>query len=109
MDIQVESRGNLRIVHIKGKITFEYCPVLQSRLDSVVDEGVREIVIDFKDVPFIDSSGVGEVLRLFKRMKESDGELILANPNQKLRDLFSMYRFDQFMKIREEPDLETNE
>ena len=104
MDIQVESQGNCRIIHIQGKITFEYCPVLQSRLDSVVDEGVREVVIDFKEVPFIDSSGVGEVLRLFKRMKDSGGEVILANPNNKLRDLFSMYRFDQFMKIRLEPD-----
>lgn len=106
MDIQVESRGDRRIVHIAGKITFEYCPVLQSRLDSVFDEGVKEITLDFKGVPFIDSSGVGEVLRLFKKMKESGGELILANPNQKLRDLFSMYRFDQFMKIREETDSE---
>ena len=109
MDIQVESRGNCRIVHIKGKITFEYCPVLQTRLDSLVDEGVREIVVDFKEVPFIDSSGVGEVLRLFKRMKDRNGEVILANPNQKLSDLFSMYRFDQFMKIRCEPDMDANE
>jgi anti-sigma B factor antagonist len=106
MDIQVESQGDCRIVHIKGKITFEYCPVLQSRFDAVVDEGAREIVIDFKEVPFIDSSGVGEVLRLFKRMKDRDGAVILANPNQKLSDLFSMYRFDRFMKIRREPDID---
>jgi anti-sigma B factor antagonist len=109
MDIQVESQGNRRIVHIKGKVTFEYCPVLQSRLDSIMDEKVRQIVIDFKDVPFIDSSGVGEVLRLFKLMRDAKGEVILANPNQKLRDLFSMYRFDQFMKIQEEADMDANE
>jgi anti-sigma B factor antagonist len=109
MNIQVESRGNSRIVHIKGKVTFEYCPALQSSLDAVLDEGVRRIVIDFKEVPFIDSSGVGEVLRLFKKMKDSNGELILANPNQKLRDLFSMYRFEQFMKIRENTDLSAND
>jgi anti-sigma B factor antagonist len=109
MDIQVESRGDYRIVHIKGKITFEYCPVLQSRLDSIFDEGIHRVVIDFNEVPFIDSSGVGEVLRLFKRMKDANGEVILANPNQKLRDLFLMYRFDQFMKIREHTDLNANE
>jgi anti-sigma B factor antagonist len=101
MDIQVESRGDCRIVHIKGKVTFEYCPAFQSRMDSIVDEGVRQVVIDFKEVPFIDSSAVGEVLRLFKRMMDANGEVVLANPNQKLRDLFSMYRFDQFMKIQE--------
>jgi anti-sigma B factor antagonist len=101
MDIQVESQGSCRIVHIKGKVTLEYCPIFQSHLDSIVDAGVRAVVIDFREVPFIDSSGVGEVLRFFKRMKDADGEVVLANPNQKLRDLFTMYRFDQFMKIQE--------
>ena len=109
MDIQVESSGDRRIIRIKGKVTFEYCPILQSRLDSIVDEGARHVVIDFKDVPFIDSSGVGEVLRLFKRVKDSSGEVVLANPNRKLRDLFSMYRFDQFMEIREETNPDANQ
>jgi anti-sigma B factor antagonist len=109
MDIQVESRGDCRIVHIKGKVTFEYCHIFQDRLDAIVGEGVRRIVINFKDVPFIDSSGVGEVLRLFKRMKDANGEVVLANPNQKLRDLFEMYRFDQFMKIQDNMDLNADE
>jgi anti-anti-sigma factor len=110
MDIQVESRGKRRIVRIKGKVTFEYCPAFQSRLDSVLEEdGINEIVIDFKNVPFIDSSGVGEVLRLFKRMRENGGQIVLMNPNKKLLDLFSMYRFDRFMKICDEVDLVADE
>lgn len=102
MDIQVESRGDRRIVRIKGKITFEHCLTLQSQLEPVLEEGVREIVIDFKDVPFMDSSGIGEVLRLFKLMRDRKGEVVLINPNRKLRNLFTMYRFEKFMKIREE-------
>jgi len=35
-------------------------------------------------------------------MRERGGELVLVNPNQKLRTLFTMYRFDKFMKIRDE-------
>jgi anti-anti-sigma factor len=102
MDIQVESRGDRRIVRIKGKITFEHCPAFQSELEPVVAVGVREVVIDFKDVPFMDSSGIGEILRLFKLMREREGSLVLINPNQKLRNLFTMYRFQKFMKILEE-------
>jgi anti-anti-sigma factor len=109
MDIQVESSGTRRIIRINGKVTFEYCPDFQSHLDSVMNEGVHEIVLDFQEVPFIDSSGIGEVLRLFKHMREAGGEVILINPNQKLRDLFDMYRFGQFMKICEESDLDKNE
>lgn len=101
MDIQVESRGDRRIVRIRSKITFELCPLLQSRLDSVVEEGVREVVVDFREVPFIDSSGIGEVLRLYKLVRDRQGEVVLINPNQKLRSLFTMYRFERFMKIRD--------
>lgn len=108
MDIQVESSGNRRIVRIKGKVTFEYCGVFQSRLDEIMDEGVQEVVLDFKEVPFIDSSGIGEVLRLFKHMREAGGEVVLINPNKKLQDLFAIYRFAQFMKICEESELDAH-
>ncbi len=101
MDIQVESQGSRRIVRIKGKITFEHCPLLQSRLDSVLEDGVNEIIIDFRDVPFMDSSGIGEILRLYKLVRDKAGEVVLVNPNQKLRSLFNMYRFEKFMKIRD--------
>ncbi len=102
MDIQVENRGDRRIVRIKGKITFEHCAAMQGELDKVVDGNAREVVIDFREVPFIDSSGIGEILRLFRMIRERHGELVLINPNKKLRDLFTMYRFEKFMKIREE-------
>lgn len=109
MDIQVESHDDRRIIRIKGKITFEHSLELQNRLDAVLDKGVREVVMDFSEVPFIDSSGVGEVLRLFKRVKESGGRVVLANPNRKLRELFAIYRFDQFMDIVEESPRGENE
>jgi anti-anti-sigma factor len=102
MDIQVESRDNRRIVRIKGKVTFEHCPDLQRRLDGIIKEKVREVVIDFRAVPFMDSSGIGEVLRLFKRMGEFGGGVVLINPNKKLRDLFTMYRFNRFIRIRDD-------
>ena len=106
MNIQVESQSSRRIIHLNGKITFEYCPVLQNRLDAVSSQdGVEEIVLDFGQVPFIDSSGVGEILRLFKRVRGLDGEVVLMNPNRKLRDLFLMYRLDRFMKICNDTDL----
>jgi anti-sigma B factor antagonist len=102
MDIQVESRDDRRIVRIKGKITFEHCPAMQAQLDRVIGDNIREVVIDFRDVPFMDSSGIGEVLRLFRLVRERHGNIVLINPNKKLRDLFTMYRFEKFMKIREE-------
>lgn len=104
MDIQVETRGERRVVRIAGKITYEHSPGLQARLDQVLAEGARDIELDFGEVPFIDSSGIGEILRLYKLVRGRGGELVLANPNRKLRALFTMYRFGKFMTIREEGD-----
>ena len=52
----------------------------------------------------MDSSGVGEILRLYKLVRDREGEVVLINPNHKLRSLFSMYRFEKFMKIRDEAE-----
>lgn len=103
MDIQVESHGAIRIVRIKGRLTSECSLELQRELHSLtIQEGVREVIVDLKEVPFIDSSGVGEILRLFKRIRGMEGKVVLMNPNKKLRDLFLMYRFDRFMEISDE-------
>ena len=99
MDIQIESNGNRRIIRIKEKVTFEHCEMFHNQVGPLLDESVREVVIDFKDVPFIDSSGIGEILRIFRVMQDRKGQLTLINPNRKLRDLFSMYRFEKYMKI----------
>ncbi|MBN2337083.1 MAG: STAS domain-containing protein [Acidobacteria bacterium] len=102
MDIQVETIGDRRIIRVEGRITFEHCPVLERRIDEVLAGRPREILLDLGGVPFMDSSGVGEILRLFKRMRESGGDLILLRPNRKLRSLFTMYRFDRFLTIRDD-------
>jgi len=102
MDIQAETTGDRCVILIRGKITFEHCPELQSRMEAALGEGTREVLVDFRDVPFIDSSGIGEILRLYKIMRDRSGEVVLVNPNQKLRTLFAMYRFDKFMSIRGE-------
>ena len=104
MDIQAETKGDRCVIRIRGKITFEHCPELQGRMEAALEDGTREVTVDFRDVPFIDSSGIGEILRLYKIMRDRSGEVFLVNPNQKLRTLFAMYRFDKFMSIRDEAE-----
>jgi anti-anti-sigma factor len=107
MDIQVESHGDRQIVRINGRLTSDSSSELQRKLDSVLAKpGIQEVIVDLKEVPFIDSSGVGEIIRLFKRVRAAEGKVVLMNPNRRLRDLFLIYRFDRFMDICDEKDLD---
>ncbi|NWG14213.1 MAG: STAS domain-containing protein [Acidobacteria bacterium] len=108
MDIQAESMGTHCTIRIRGKITFEHCTDLQGRIDAAVGADTRQVTVDFKEVPFIDSSGIGEILRLYRLMRERNGDVTLANPNNKLRTLFTIYRFDKFMKICGESEIPAN-
>jgi anti-anti-sigma factor len=102
MDIQVESLGNRRIVHINDKITVEHCPVLENRLDSILKEEVQEVVLDFKNVLFMDSSGVELIVRFVKRLRDQNAEFEVINPNRRVRNLFHLFRLEKFMKMGKE-------
>ena len=102
MDIQVETLGNRQIVHINDKITVEHCPALENRLASLHREKVQEVVFDFKNVPFLDSSGVELLVRFIKRLRDENTDFEVINPNGRVRDLFRLYRLETFMKLREE-------
>lgn len=102
MDIQVENLGHRQIIHINNKITIEHCPALESRLDSLLRDKAQEVVLDFKNVPFIDSSGVDLLVRFIKRLRNKNTDFEVINPNGRVRDLFRLYRLETFMKLPEE-------
>jgi anti-sigma B factor antagonist len=58
--------------------------------------------VDMKDLEYISSLGLGILLKTQKRLKSSGNELILANMNKLIRDVFRIARFDTIFKIEGE-------
>ena len=80
---------------------------LQGRLDaSQADEATKTLgkvtksaTVDFKELEYISSAGLGVLIAAQKRLKESGHELTLANMNSHIRDVFRYARFDLIFKI----------
>ncbi len=70
----------------------------QAVLDAVAD-GARTVVVDFANAGYIDSSGLGALVSLSKRIREAGGDLRLAALNEDLRTLFELTRLDALFPL----------
>ncbi len=68
-------------------------------LTSMIEEGKREIIIDFSEMVFIGSSGIGKLLLAYKRLDDLNGKLYITGLNKDIKDLFVTFRLNEFFHI----------
>jgi len=81
--------GETLVAECHGKLTFENTPALKEALREKI-AGHKRIVMDLREVPLIDSSGLGCVVGLYVSARTRGCELRLANASEQIRQLFSM-------------------
>ena len=74
-------------------------PTLEDAVQSQIEKGHTQIVLDLIHEKHIDSSDLAQILGAFKQAGESDGELVIANPNSKIREIFRITKLDEVMKL----------
>lgn len=75
---------------------------LRGIVRGLVEEGAEKIVINLKDVAYIDSSGIGEIFGLFTSLQGSGGRLVLLSPNPRIRDVMKLTRLDTVLEISDD-------
>jgi anti-anti-sigma factor len=80
---------NAIVVECHGKLTLEHAPQLRNKIRTLMPEEKR-IVLDLKDVPFMDSSGLGTLVTLYVSGRSRGCKLELINVSAALRTLLGM-------------------
>src|SRR5262245_36575429 len=75
----------------------------QAVLDAL-DGGARKFVVDFSRTGYIDSSGLGVLVSLSKKIREQGGDLRLAGLNEDLQTLFELTKLDTLFAIARTPE-----
>lgn len=99
-----EKSGHLVIVYFHGEIDCVNAPVYRQELVSLLDETDEDVVFNFKDTSFIDSSGIGLVLGRYNQLKFDHRTLILTGLNQVAYRLFELTGLFQIMPYYESID-----
>ncbi|MCC7185088.1 MAG: STAS domain-containing protein [Acidobacteria bacterium] len=88
--MQIEERqvGEIMILDLKGKITLgEGDEVLKDKINSLILQNKKRILLNLAEVPYIDSAGLGEIVRTYTTVSRQGGQLKLVNLTKRITDL----------------------
>src|SRR5689334_11009127 len=99
MSIRSTRNGEKVVIDVEGQLIAGNRQQLKDAVLPEIDRGARHFVIDFADTGYIDSAGLGVLVSLSKKIRESDGTLRLTNLNEDLRSLFELTKLDTLFTL----------
>ena len=88
------------LVSIEGNIALDGVNEAKAYLKTHLDSpDIKGLVINFEKVNFIDSSGIGLIVSIFKTMQQKDGQFGLTNLSKKNEEIFSITRLNKILNI----------
>lgn len=99
MDIKVEKGKDKTTVLLSGSIDIPGAEKLKQVLNQLLSEKVKEVSIDFEEVTFIGSSGIGKLLLFYKNFTSIGCKVKIVNLNSELRALFKTIKLDKLFNL----------
>ena len=83
MDINVRRRSNVQVIQLRGPLRMgDAVDKFRQTLDDAAGAGDNKVVLDLSEVPSIDSSGIGVLVKSMASVKQRGGALKLINPSK---------------------------
>jgi len=91
MQIEERTIGDVVVLDMKGKVTLgEGDELLKDKIHSLMNQGRKKIVLNLANVPYIDSAGLGEIVRTYTTVSRQGGSLKLLSLTKRITDLLSI-------------------
>ena len=88
--MQIEERvvDDVTILDLKGKMTLgEGDELLKDKINSLLQQDKKQLLLNLEGVPYIDSAGLGEIVRTYTSISRQGGRLKLLNVSKRIQDL----------------------
>ena len=100
MEFSQRVEDGICIISVDGNIALDGVNEAKTFLKShIEDEGIKGIVINFEKVNFIDSSGIGLIVSIFKTMQERNAGFAITNLSKKNEEIFTITRLNKILNI----------
>jgi anti-sigma B factor antagonist len=105
MKLSVRKVKDIVVIDVDGKIVLGDGDVeIKEAVDSLLKKGNINIILNLAKVPYLDSAGLGEIMRCFTALRKDGGDFKLLSPNQRIIDLLSITKlFNVFDIYDNEP------
>jgi anti-anti-sigma factor len=102
MELKISSEQTVGTVQMIGQFWEQKdLTVFQESIDSMIQKGYKWIVVDMSRLSYISSQGLGLVVKMFSKTRDTEGQLLLLSPLGNVKDVIDLAGFRSFMKIFE--------
>ena len=88
MEIEERASGEITILDLKGKLTIgDGDELLKDKINSLIHQDRKKLILNLEGVPYVDSAGLGEIVRTYTTISRQGGTLKLLNLTKRITDL----------------------
>jgi len=99
-DIKTEHvNDDLYVISLAGEVDLYTAPEFKQQLLEVIGQGGKEVIVDFSDTTFIDSTTLGVLVGGVKRLRTNDGQLSLVCSDRNITKIFEITGLDRVFTI----------
>ena len=103
MDMTLATRreSGCAVVEVAGEVDVYSAPALEDCISRAIDDGGADLIVDMSRVEFLDSTGLGVLVKALKRTRESGGSLRLVATDERVIKVFRITGLDAVIPIHE--------
>lgn len=101
MEVRVSEMNRVDLVEVTGRVDSSTARQLGEHLETQMNRGRNRIVVDLSAVDYISSAGLRELVSGLKRAKQDGGDLRLARPSDRVREVLEMAGLSAIFEIFE--------
>lgn len=100
MKVDIKTENGAAAAVLSGEIDHHNAKSIREQLDRyIISAQPEELIMDFKNISFMDSSGIGLIMGRSKLMRECGGRLVVRNPQPYIRRVLKLSGIERLVKI----------
>ena len=100
MQVKIEDKNEVKICYINGEIDINSAPQIKKIFDKIISEKSNKVLVNLKDVSYVDSSGLATMVEMLKNIRTYGGKMKISNLSQKVKSLFEITKLDKLFGIK---------
>ncbi|TGL19073.1 MULTISPECIES: STAS domain-containing protein [Leptospira] len=104
MELKLNTTGKIKTIEIAGKFDIESTEEFESIFNKLIESSPNLVSIEMSRLDYIDSSGIGSLIKSLNSLKNKKGKLLLVGMKPMIQNVFKLAKLDMFFEIMSSND-----
>lgn len=99
MEVKLKNKSGILLVELQEEIDLFHANKLKLYFNKIFESSHKRIVLNFQEVTYIDSSGIGALLNIFKESKKREIKILFSNIHGSVKKVIELTKLDDYFPI----------